>query len=155
MSSTEASESNNRRLPPIDVATVMDSTVQKVWDVIVDFKNYGAWNRWVVKLEGEAVKGGRVRAYDKSGTALDLEITSIQEPYRICWNDVTWFTRLGLGGWRCRSIEALPDNRGIKFTNHFEFTGVLGGALDFFTREFLEKGMKLENDSLREFVESR
>ena len=154
LSTAEARESS-KRSRPIVVTTVMDSTVQRVWDVMIDFKNYGDWNRWVVKLEGEAIEGARVRAYNEAGSSLDLEITSIQEPYKICWNDVTWFTHFGLGGWRCRSIEALPDNQGIKFTNHFEFTGIFGGALDYFARDYLEKGMKLENESLRDFVEAK
>ena len=153
LSSAEAREERNK-LPPIIVTTSMDSTVQEVWDVMIDFKNYGDWNRWVVRLEGDAEEGATVRAYNETGLSLDLQITSIEEPYEICWVDVTWFTHFGFGGWRCRSIEALPDGEGIKFTNHFEFTGVFGGMLDCFTREQLEQGMTLENESLREFVEA-
>ncbi len=139
-------------LPPVIVTTVINSDVQKVWNVMADFKNYGDWNRWVVKLEGEAKEGAKIRAYGKSGGSLDLQITSIREPNEICWVDITWFTRLGVGGWRCRRIEATSDNK-VKFTNHFEYTGVFDGALDYLTREDLEKGMTLENESLRQYVE--
>ncbi len=142
-----------KKLPPITVSTVMNSTAQEVWDAMMDFENYGDWNRWVVKLEGDAKLGGKVRAYNEQGISLKLKITSIEAPYKICWVDVTWFTHFGLGGWRCRSIEVLPDNQGIKFTNHFEFTGIFGGALAHFTRKMLKEGMELENESLRTFVE--
>lgn len=140
---------------PIDLQTTIESSPQAVWDVMMDFKNYGAWNRWVVRIDGEAGVGNTVRAYAPSGTALDLRITSIREPYESCWVDVTWFTHLGVGGWRCRAIEPSPDGRSVVFRNHFEYTGPFAAVLDHLTRDTLVKGMTLENESLKAYVESR
>jgi len=141
--------------PPVVVSTIIQSTAQEVWDVMLDFKNYADWNRWVVRIDGDPIRGGWVRAYNAQGAALDLRITSIQAHQSICWTDVTWFTHFGVGGWRCRNIEVLPDGQGVKVTNHFEYTGVFALALDLASRKYLEYGMKLENESLRDFVEGR
>jgi hypothetical protein len=138
---------------PIIVTTVIKSTMEKVWDVMIDFDNYSAWNKWVVKMEGEAKEGARVVAYSESGASLQLKITNLQAPHTICWVDVTWFTHLGVGGWRCRTIAPNPDGEGVLFTNHFEYTGIFHGVLDYFSRNALKKGMQLENESLRDFVE--
>lgn len=139
---------------PIEVSTFIQSSPQKVWNVMADFENYGRWNAWVSKLEGSLEVGSKIRAYDRAGRSLKLQITSINEPFEICWNDVTWFTHFGLGGWRCRRIVPLADRSGVQFVNHFEFTGVFGGALEHYTREYLTKGMTLENESLKKYVET-
>ena len=75
------------------------------------------------------------------------------EPKEICWVDVTWFTKFGLGGWRCRSIEKLPNGEGVRFVNHFEYTGIFGRVLEKASRDFIEKGMQLENANLKSYVE--
>lgn len=139
---------------PIIISTVIKSSAQKVWDTMVDFKNYGLWNAWVGKIDGEAKLGSVVRAYGReSDISLDLKITKLKEPHILCWDDVTWFTNLGVGGFRCRIIEELPDGSGVKFTNHFEYRGVFRWLFSLSTREMLTKGMTLENESLREYLE--
>jgi hypothetical protein len=143
-----------KKMNQISVTTAIDSTPQEAWDVMVDFKNYGDWNDWVVQLDGEAKIGSVVKAYSNSGQLLKLKITKMQRPYKLCWVDVTWFTKFGLGGWRCRTIKSNPNGEGILFINHFEFTGVFGGVLDLFARNFLKEGMELENTNLKDFLEN-
>jgi hypothetical protein len=148
-------EKNKKMFAPIIVTTVINSSEEKVWDVMLDFQNYARWNPWVDKLDGEAKLGSRVKAHGKMGNStgtLDLQITTMKKPNSLCWVDVTWFTHFGLGGWRCRTVEAIPDGK-VKLTNHFEFTGIFGFILDSMSRENLEKGMLAENEGLRDFVE--
>jgi len=118
---------------------------------MVDFKNYDKWNKWY-RLEGEAKDDSIVKAYGESGPNLDLKITKMGEN-TLCWTDVSWFTHFGLGGWRCRTVEANADGSGVKFTNHFEYTGPLRFMLKLGTREALLEGMTLENQNLKAFVE--
>lgn len=140
----------------IIIRTPIRATREKVWEVMADFKNYGVWNGWVGRIDGDAKEGATVHAYGKSANIkLDLKITSLQKPHAICWTDVTWFTHFGLGGWRCRTIEDLADGSGVMFTNHFVYTGPFKWALRFWTREGLVKGMTLENESLRDYVENK
>ncbi len=138
----------------IVVTTDVDSTLNEVWQVMIDFESYRNWNKWY-RLEGEAQVGSVVKAYMESGGIhLDLKITKMDEN-TLCWKDVTWFTNLGLGGWRCRTVWANPDGTGVKFTNHFQFSGPFRAVLKVAAREALLKGMLQENQNLKAFVERR
>lgn len=140
---------------PITFTTVIDATSEEVWDVISDFKNYGRWNRCTVKIDGELKKDAVIKAYGDDGKTLDLQITAINRPRSLCWNDVTWFTHFGVGGWRCRTIKAIPYSTAVLFTNHFEFTGTFDWVLNAYARGFLERCMIQENESLRDFIEAK
>lgn len=153
-SSTHAEEDSNG-LAHLDYRIVIKGTTQQVWDAIANFEDYGQWNQWMVRLEGEPELGAYVRGYAASGGHLDLKITSFEERKEICWVDVTWFTHLGFGGWRCRQIEELPGGKGVLFINHFQYTGTFGQALEYVSRDFLEEGMLLENENLKSYVESQ
>lgn len=145
----------NYGLDSIEHSIVIRGSAEHVWDTIADFEGYGNWNEWMVKLEGEPEVGARLKGYAESGMHLDLEITSFEPMKEICWVDVTWFTKFGLGGWRCRSIEPMPNGKGILFVNHFQYTGAFGGVLEYFSRGFLEEGMQLENENLKAYIERR
>ena len=137
---------------PIIVSTVIDSTVEKVWDLLIDFKNYENWNKWY-KIEGEAKVNAYIKALDiDSGRHLDLQISSMEKNHSICWIDVTWFTWFGVGGWRCREIEALPDGK-VKLTNHFGYSGIFQIPFKAYTRQLLVDGMTLENRNIKEYLE--
>lgn len=145
-------ESIETGLKTISVTTDIDATPDEVWNALVDFEGYGDWNQWY-GIEGPAIEGARVQAVARGGgTRLDLEITQLA-PYTICWNDVTWFTHLGMGGWRCRSIVERADGQGVRFINYFHYTGPLNLFLQLGTRKTLVEGMKLENRGLKRFVE--
>ena len=135
----------------IVVTTDIDSTVDEVWQVMIDFQNYDTWNTWY-RLEGEAKEGATVKAYGESGGHLDLQITKMGQN-TVCWTDVSWFTHFGLGGWRCRSVAPNPDGSGVKFTNHFEYSGPLRFILEYSTSKTVLDGMTLENQNLKSFVE--
>jgi hypothetical protein len=137
----------------IVITTDIDSTVEDVWQVMIDFRNYETWNTWY-RLEGEAKEGATLKAYAQSGSHLDLQITKIANP-TLCWTDVSWFTHFGLGGWRCRSVAANPDGRGVRFINHFEYSGPLRFILEFGTSKTVLDGMTLENQNLKTFLEKR
>jgi hypothetical protein len=137
----------------IVVTTDIDSTVDEVWQVMINFENYNAWNTWY-RLEGEAKEGTKIKAYGESGGHLDLKITKMDEN-TLCWTDVSWFTHFGLGGWRCRSVAPNPDGNGVKFTNHFEYSGPLRFILECGTSKTVLEGMTLENQNLKNYVEKR
>ena len=109
---------------PITVSTRINSSAEKVWDLMMDFSSYGTWNGWVDRVDGDASVGSTVTAKLRdSFIELDLQITEMERPYNLCWTDVSKFTCLGVGGWRCRFITPLEDGSGVLLTNHFEFTG--------------------------------
>lgn len=154
-SATAQAGEETQELDHIDYRIVIKGSAQKAWDAIADFDNYANWNQWMVRLDGEPELGAYVKGYADSGLHLDLKITSFRPLKEICWVDVTWFTHLGAGGWRCRRIEELPNGKGILFINHFQYTGTFGRALEYVTRDFLEEGMQLENQNLKAYIEGQ
>jgi hypothetical protein len=136
----------------IFISTEINSTVDDVWKTMIDFQNYGKWNRWY-QIRGEPIKGALIQAYSGSGVNLDLQITKIEDN-AICWVDVTWFTKFGLGGWRCRSVKPNPNGLGVIFINYFEFTGPMRFILKIGARRLLIDGMKMENQNLKDFIEN-
>lgn len=148
-----AQDVNDSEPDRIVVTSDIGSTTDEAWEVLIDFKNYEKWNQWY-RLEGEAKEHSVVRAYTESEEHLDLKITRIEEN-TLCWRDVSWFTKFGLGGWRCRSVLANPDGSGIKFINHFEYSGPLRFILNHLTRDVVIKGMTLENQNLKDYLERR
>lgn len=146
--------SDSYAIEPIFVSTVINGNREEIWKAISDFSSYSRWNRWVPRVDGELRVGAVVRGYVQSGNSLLLKITSIEELQELCWVDVTWFTRLGVGGWRCRSIALGPDLGSYRFNNYFVYTGPFARVLETMTRKSLESGMRLENESLKNFIES-
>ena len=143
-------------LPVIESTDIQGVTIDQVWDVLVDFDNYHNMNDWV-KIEGDPEIGETISARPKSirGPSLKLKITSIVskgDKREICWDDVTWFTKYGFDGWRCRYVKKLNEENGVRLINHFEYTGKNDWALDIMTRRYLVNGMKLENESLKRYL---
>lgn len=141
-------------LDSIDYRIVINGTAEQVWEAMANFEDYHKWNRWTPKIEGEPALGSEIKAYGATGSHLDLKITSFEADKEICWVDVTWFTKLGAGGWRCRRIELLPNGQGVLFINHFQYTGIFGAALEYVSHAFLVEGMQLENSSLKTYIEA-
>ena len=140
-------------LDSLEYSVVIKGTSEQVWATIADFEGYANWNEWMVRLDGEPELGAYLKGYAASGMHLDLQITSFIPNQEICWVDVTWFTNLGVGGWRCRSIQELPDGQGVLFVNHFQYTGTFGRALEYVTRDFLVQGRQQENANLKAYIE--
>lgn len=140
----------------LTVSTIIKASPKKIWDVMVDFKNYGLWN--IYTIDGEAKKGATVQMHSKGFTDswlidhLDLKIYKLVENQTLCWIDVSNFTYLGAGGFRCRTIKPLADDR-VLFVNHFEYTGIFWRLLKWKTYDDLKKGLKDENEALKRCIE--
>lgn len=151
---------------PIVASETINATAQEVWDLITDHKNYASWNRWVVKIEGEAKVGSTVQVFNDKGKHLDLKITSMEAPYSICWLDVSWFTKYGtiagfigyehgIDGWRCRTIHENKDGKGVTFVNLFQYTGITPGFVSWYARDYIRDGMILENQSIKDHFDAK
>jgi|GEM_PF-655923 len=141
----------------LTVTTVLQSSPQAIWNAIVDFKNYDQWN--VYTISGEARLGATVQMHSKGFEGswfidhLDLKIYKMEKNSTLCWIDVSNFTYLGAGGWRCRHLKPLADGK-VALINHFEYTGIFWWLLKYKTYDDLIKGLKDENEALKKYVEA-
>lgn len=78
----------------VSVAVEIDAPAQLVWDVLVDFKNYGAWNPFNPRVEADLKIGGAitmevVMADPNAQNTMTEYFSLIAPPRQLSWNMVT------------------------------------------------------------------
>jgi len=48
-------------LKAIETHIIVDSTPEKIWDILTNFEEYGLWNPFMTKVEGDAKLGAKIR----------------------------------------------------------------------------------------------
>ena len=116
----------------IDIGT----PVEKVWDLLTDFKNYELWNPFIRKIEGTPTLGTKIKIHlHTSGgrnRSYHPEITKL-EPFK----ELRWFGKSTIpgifNGERIFILKPIESNQ-IKFIHKEIFTGILvhlvGNRLD-------------------------
>lgn len=128
---------------------------REVWDVLVDFENYSAWNEWLPELRGEAVVGTRAVAkvwLDGKLRRAAHRVLEVDAPRTLCWRDAgatTWFV------WarRCRFLSEQADGT----TTLREELTLNGTFVDAAVRRYggaLQRGIETEAESLRRHMEA-
>lgn len=62
---------------------------QVVWDVLLDFDNYGQWNRFCPEIKGEAGMGSALHMMVDLGNGLQQQIeyvTRLEPPHLVTWS---------------------------------------------------------------------
>jgi hypothetical protein len=118
----------------IETRIKTDASPEEVWAVLMDFDSYPAWNPMIVRLEGEAKIGARLRntILIKPGRQMTFKPTVVEyEPNR----RFGWNGKLGPGGLfdGLHRFEVTPSDGGTTFVHSEEFRGLLppllGGVL--------------------------
>lgn len=68
---------------------VINAPAQVVWDVIVDFANYGLWNTFCPSIKGKPVVGSPVEMQVDMGNGLQLQVeyvTKVEPIHTIVWS---------------------------------------------------------------------
>lgn len=45
----------------IETHIIVDSTPEKIWDILTNFEEYGLWNPFMTKVEGDAKLGAKIK----------------------------------------------------------------------------------------------
>ena len=110
--------------------------VEKVWDLLTDFKNFELWNPFIRKIEGTPTLGTKIKIHlHTSGgrsRSYQPEITKL-EPFK----ELRWFGKSTIpgifNGERIFILKPIEGNQ-IKFIHKEIFTGILvhlvGNRLD-------------------------
>lgn len=110
--------------------------VEKVWDLLTDFKNFELWNPFIRKIEGTPTLGTKIKIHlHTSGgrnRSYQPEITKL-EPFK----ELRWFGKSTIpgvfNGERIFILKPIESNQ-IKFIHKELFTGILvhlvGNRLD-------------------------
>lgn len=118
----------------VEATVEIEAPLERVRGLLADFGAWGAWNDWVVRVEGAPAPalGARVRLEvrwaDGSSTFADEIISRLEEePGRwcYCWDYVSLPNRLGLlRASRIFEVRALDAGR-CSFHSHERFDGLI------------------------------
>ncbi len=109
---------------------VIDAPVAKVWDVLTDFPNYGAWNPLCHTINVDPKIGGKVEMQVKDGAlgqivSLDYVLSGFEERRLLAWTG--FFPEMGLVARRDQYVQALDVKKSIYWTVDV-YVGAAAGA---------------------------
>jgi len=120
---------------------IINAPAQVVWDVILDFANYGLWNTFCPGMKGEAVVGSPVEMQVDLGNGLQTQIeyvTKVEPIHTIVWS---MENKPGdpIHADRAQYIKPI-DERSCRYLSIDEFSGELAGLMIEQLGKQVEKG---------------
>ena len=128
----------------IETSVAINSTPEKVWQVLINFESYSEWNSFITSLSGELRLGSKLQATIQ-GMKFSPRIISLSNRKAFSWKGKLFFNGL-FDGEHSFSLKENPD--GTTTLYHIEkFSGLLVGLfnkkIDVDTKNGFEK-MNLE-----------
>jgi hypothetical protein len=105
------------------VSTVIHSTPEVVWAILIDGAKWTAWNPTIEKIEGMITPDGKLKVYSKlsPGRAFPVRVSEFAPPQRMVWTG-----GMPLGLFRgVRTYTLAPTADGVEFAMREEFSGLL------------------------------
>ena len=133
----------------------IDASASAVWDILVDFSQYPAWNPLTVRVEGvpgvdEVVKlhvdlGGRIMVRKHV-------VSRVDAPTALCWTIRTrrpWLMR----GERCQRIEPRGDGR-CRYINDERVDGLASYLVALTFKRVIRRALERTGEALKDRAES-
>ncbi len=123
--------------------------VKEVWDILVDTDHWHEWDPHVVRVEGHAILGGRIRMYTTlSSTTVPVEVAEFEQPNRMVWRGGLPFGLMT----GTRTFSLTEADGATTFVLHEVFTGPLVGILGRFMPD-LQPTFEVHVEGLRARIE--
>jgi hypothetical protein len=139
-------------------ATVeIDAPVERVWDILVDFANYGAWNRFCPAVTCTGELGADVVMdvrFPGQKPIRQVEVLNVLEPpHRLAWG-VIMGSRALLVANRYQTLEVIAPGR-TRYTTIDYMSGLVAPVVKLLYAEKVRAGFQLAADGLKEYAERR
>jgi hypothetical protein len=139
-------------------ATVeIDAPVERVWDILVDFPSYGAWNRFCPAVTCTGELGAKVVMdvrFPGQKPIRQVEVLNVLEPpHRLAWG-VIMGSRALLVANRYQTLEAIGQGR-TRYTTIDYMSGLVAPIVKVLYAEKVRAGFQLAADGLKEYAERR
>ncbi|WP_196890256.1 SRPBCC domain-containing protein [Aureivirga sp. CE67] len=134
----------------IKTEIIIDSSAEKIWNILMDFKTYSIWNPFIVKINGIKKEGKKlkVKVQFKNGRKMNIRPTITEYEER---RKLRWLGSLGVKGvfdgehYFC--LEPIEKEK-TKFIHGEKFTGILvataGKTLESARHSFEEMNLALK-----------
>lgn len=132
----------------------IEASPEKVWNILMDFNAYPAWNPFITSIAGKAEKGNRltVKIQPAGGKAMTFKPTVLtaKENQKLSWLGRLFFKGLFDGE---HTFELIDHGNGtLTFVQSEKFTGILVGMLNL---EKTESGFHAMNRKLKALAEEK
>jgi hypothetical protein len=139
-------------------ATVeIDAPVERVWEILVDFPNYAAWNRFCPGIVCTGELGAKVVMdvrFPGQKPIKQVEVLNVLEPpHRLAWGVVMGSRALMVAN-RYQTLEAIGGGR-TRYTTIDYMSGLLAPLVKLLYAEKVRAGFQLAADGLKEYAERR
>ncbi|NND67229.1 MAG: SRPBCC domain-containing protein [Halioglobus sp.] len=135
---------------------VIEAPAEVVWGILLDFDNYGAWNKFCPEIKGEAKLGAALHMMVDLGSGLQEQVeyvTRLEPPHRVTWS---MENKPGdpIHANRTQTITPI-DATSCRYSSLDEFSGEAVGPMVEALGTQVEKGFNLCAAGLKEYAEAR
>jgi len=135
----------------------INTTPEKVWAILTDFKNYPSWNPFVTSLTGEVKVGNkiavRIEPPEISANNFKPTVTALETNKKFSWLGVVLFRGIFDGEHKFELID--NKNGTTTFVQSENFIGIL---VPFFKKTLdnnTRRGYEAMNNKLKELAEKQ
>ena len=140
----------------IETHIIVDSTPEKIWDILTNFEEYGLWNPFMTKVEGDAKLGAKIKVQIRTMRGKQRIyhpiITRFEINKELRWKGKSFLPGI-FDGERIFLINKTADNK-VAFFHKELFSGLgvklVGNKLD----ENLGEGFEKMNLALKKRAEN-
>ena len=140
----------------IETHIIVDSTPEKIWDILTNFEEYGLWNPFMTKVEGDAKLGAKIKVQIRTMRGKQRIyhpiITKFEINKELRWKGKSFLPGI-FDGERIFLIDKTADNK-VAFFHKELFSGLgvklVGNKLD----ENLGEGFEKMNLALKKRAEN-
>ncbi len=141
----------------LETSIEIAASPKEVWKVLMDHQNYGNWNPFILKLEGEPKVGSQIKALIQPDGKKPMEFTptvlNADENKEFRWLGHLFVK--GLFDGEHYFILQSTDSGTTKFIHGEKFTGILVKPLIKMIGESTVTGFKKMNEALKKQVERK
>lgn len=133
----------------------IDAPAERVWEVLMDFDSYPAWNPFITSLSGEARPGAKLTARleppDGRGMTFRPAVVRVEPSVEFRWLGHFLVPRVFDGE---HIFELHPSDDGTRFVQREEFSGLLVALMLRWIGGNTRRGFEQMNQALKERVEA-
>jgi hypothetical protein len=131
------------------------ATPEKIWNILMDFENYGTWNPFIQSIKGERSLGKQLEASIGLGEKGMTFKPIVQVVEKNC--EFEWLGSLLMkgifDGRHSFVLEPISETE-TKLIHSESFSGIFSGIILKMIKEDTEKGFKAMNEALKKRAEN-
>ncbi len=139
----------------IKTEITINAPKEKVWNLLMDHKNYPTWNPFVKHIEGGVQPGENlsVTVQSEGNKSMDFKplVLTNNTAKEFRWKGKLFVNGL-FDGEHYFQIEEISENQ-VKFIHGENFTGLLSGVLTPLILDDTKKGFEQMNEALKQLSE--